>query len=79
VFKTLPVIPPLSAESSTRCNLIVPQVTAPSVDASGKAEVLRGLSRSWSLDGSVWSRRGTMTYPRIPARSEAGGREGVHD
>jgi hypothetical protein len=76
-FKTLPVIPPLKAESSTWCNLIVPHVTPPLVDASGETVALRGLSlsHSWSLDGNAWSRRGTMTYPRIPTKSEAGALE----
>jgi hypothetical protein len=67
-------MPPLRAESSTRCNLIAPHVTAPLVDASGETGALRGLSlsRSCSLDGNAWSRRGTMTYPRIPTKSEGG-------
>jgi len=75
VFKTLPVMPPLRAESSTRCNLIAPHVIAPPVGASGEAGTLRALSRSCSLDGNVWSRRGTMAYPRQPTSNEAGTEE----
>jgi hypothetical protein len=68
VFKTLPVIPPLTAESRVRCNLIAPQeAMAPFTDASDDTEPFpMSFFRSYSLDGSVWIRRGTMTYPRIP-------------
>ena len=53
----------------------------PLVDASGETEALRGLSlsHSWSLDGSAWSRRGTMTYPRIPTKMRLDLRGEAHD
>lgn len=47
---------------------------APSTDVSGEVVVFRMLSRSYrdSLDGSTWFRRGKITYPRIPTRSQLG-------
>src|SRR5260221_12162886 len=66
VFRTLPVIPPLRAESSVRCNLMAPQVIAPPADTSDEARDFRRLSRSCNLDGSTSFRSGTTTYPRTP-------------
>jgi len=66
VFRTLPVIPPLRAESSMRCNLKAPQVIAPPADTSDEARDFRRRSRSCNLDGSASFRSGTTTYPRIP-------------